>query len=82
MGGAREAPHLKSSPPSPELEPAALLGPAPCDDCRHAARCQEQLLACDAFEYYARGASELKWRGVARQPSAQRYAEIFCAKAS
>jgi hypothetical protein len=45
-----------------------LLGPAPCDDCRHAARCAETLEACPAFSLYAAGAREPGWRLAPRQP--------------
>ena len=78
---ARPAEDALSAPTLPRDAPreldAALNGPAPCDDCRHAARCGAERLACDTFAYYARGVSEQKWRGLARQPTAERFTRIF-----
>jgi hypothetical protein len=64
-----------------QLEQAmtALQGPAPCDDCRHSARCGAERLACDAFAHYARGLSETRWRVVPRQPTRGRYTQLFTA---
>lgn len=63
----------------PDNVPAtdALLGPAPCDDCRHADRCRAERLACDAFAVYLSGASPARWRKAPRLPSRERRESVL-----
>ncbi|MGH7130285.1 MAG: hypothetical protein ACREIV_17070 [Planctomycetaceae bacterium] len=53
---------------TPQCQSLALLGPAPCDTCRHAVRCGDTGEACLAFSEYCRGVSEGKWRLMPKQP--------------
>jgi hypothetical protein len=49
---------------------------APCDECRHAARCKADRLACDAFAVYLAGGSEVRWRFAPRAPTRARYESL------
>jgi hypothetical protein len=60
-----------------DIEVAALVEPAPCDQCHHAARCYAQLLACGAFGVYVAWASNRRWRVVTREPTRQIFDSIF-----
>jgi hypothetical protein len=46
---------------------------APCDACRHAARCKADRLVCDAFAVYLAGGSEVRWKFAPRAPTRARY---------
>ena len=50
-----------------------LLEPGPCDDCRHAARCGAERLACDAFAVWVAGRGPRHWQTAPRQPTRERY---------
>ena len=54
-----------------------LSGPAPCDDCKHAAQCGTERLACDAFALFVDGASRVRWGVAPRVAVATRFAQIF-----
>lgn len=56
---------------------AALLEDGPCDDCRHAARCGAEHLACDAFAVWIAGRSATYWQTAPRQPTRERFAELL-----
>jgi hypothetical protein len=49
------------------INPTELLGPAPCDDCRHRHHCGATGDACLSFKAFA----DLKpWRGKPKRPRA------------
>ncbi len=47
-----------------------LLGPAPCDNCRHRAHCAATSEACLSFSEYQKGSKEFVWRLMPTQPRA------------
>jgi hypothetical protein len=49
---------------------------APCDGCRHAARCKAETLACEALILFKRfgGGGPARYASAPRQPSAEIYA--------
>jgi hypothetical protein len=59
--------------------PAPLYpwGRAPCDECKLAARCKTQLLACHAYGAYLIGATERQWSVVPREPQRELYVELL-----
>jgi hypothetical protein len=65
--------NLGSSTTGAEL---ALNTAAPCDQCRHAARCKADRLACDAFAFYLAGGSEVRWKFAPRAPNGARYESL------
>lgn len=56
---------------------AVLLEEGPCDDCRHAARCAQALLACDAFAVWVAGRGPRHWQTAPRQPTREHHASVF-----
>jgi hypothetical protein len=58
-------------------ESAIVAEPAPCDTCRHAARCGAEQLACERFAVYAHGASEVRWSIAPRVPDAGIWQRLF-----
>ena len=54
-----------------------LLDASPCDHCRFAPRCGDELLACDAFVIFAAGGSMARWQHAPRAPSAAKFAVVF-----
>jgi hypothetical protein len=54
----------------------ALNSPAPCDACKHRARCKAELLACDAWAVYLAGRSEARWKFAPRAPTRARYESL------
>ena len=72
--------HLTKSRASQNTDP--LFGPAPCDECRYAARCGAKRLACDAFFLYVDGASEVRWGMAPRVATVTRFTTIFRAQVS
>jgi hypothetical protein len=65
--------NLGSSAMGAEL---TLNSAAPCDECRHAARCKADLLACDAWAVYLAGGSEVRWKFAPRAPTRARYESL------
>ncbi|MGA7825288.1 MAG: hypothetical protein WCA14_13955 [Steroidobacteraceae bacterium] len=60
-----------------EILCTVLQGPAPCDSCPFAARCRDELLACQQFRAYCIGLSELLWRDAQREPTREIFAAVF-----
>ena len=52
-------------------------GPSPCDACRFAERCREQLQACSAFSMFLHGFSKVRWRIAPRVPTRERYQTLL-----
>jgi len=44
-----------------------ILGPCPCDGCRHAVRCAIERLACARFSAYVHGVSAVRWSRAPRR---------------
>jgi hypothetical protein len=65
-------------------QPPILLYPwgrAPCDECKLAARCKTQLLACHAYGAYLTGAAERQWSVVPREPQRELYVSLLSRRA-
>ena len=73
--GLLDAVQTADAAPASDTHP--LLEEGPCDDCRHAARCATQHLACDAFAVWVAGRRSIYWQTAARQPMRERYAAVF-----
>lgn len=54
----------------------ALNSASPCDECRHSARCEADLLACDAWAGYLLGGIETRWNFAPRAPTRARYESL------
>jgi hypothetical protein len=61
---------------------AALVGPAPCDDCPHRRQCGRARLACVAYAMFVRGASARRWKVAPRQPSRWQFERLFASEAA
>ena len=63
---------------APHSFDASWATPSPCEGCANVKRCAAELLACRAFQHFA----ELKsWTRSSREPSRERFAAIFEARA-
>ncbi len=60
----------------PQREHAMLLGPAPCDACKFAAKCAAGM-CCERFALFLVGAGEPRWKVAPRAPSRARFAALF-----
>lgn len=49
-----------------------LHEPAPCDDCRFAARCAVALTACEAFSMFVAALPAARWSAAPRAPTRAR----------
>lgn len=56
---------------------ARLTEEAPCTDCRFAARCGIERLACDAFAMFLHDVPAVRWRVAPRAPTAARYMALL-----
>jgi hypothetical protein len=57
--------------------PEASVTP-PCHGCRHAARCQAERLACEAYVLFKKvGGSPERWALAPRQPSPEIYKRAY-----
>jgi hypothetical protein len=63
-----------SAAPRASLREILLNEPAPCDVCRHVARCAARHLACAAFGAYI---DSRPWQLAPRQADAARYRRLF-----
>jgi hypothetical protein len=50
---------------------------APCDGCRHAARCKADRLACIAALRYANGLSAVRVQAAPRVPTREFFEQLF-----
>lgn len=55
----------------------ALLADGPCDGCRHAPRCAQEQLACDAFAVWSAGRPRSRWQIAPRVPTRERYTMLL-----
>jgi len=75
MAGLIDAVETADEVAAPETHP--LLEDGPCDDCRHAARCGAECLACDAFVVWVAGRGPKCWQTAPRLPTRERHASVF-----
>jgi hypothetical protein len=69
-GGALPAVAAEPQPPTPPP-------PGPCEGCRQAQRCREQLLACGAFALFVASPSEARWIRAPRTATRALYTQLF-----
>jgi hypothetical protein len=56
---------------------ARLTEEAPCTDCRFAARCGIERLACEAYSMYLHDVAAVRWRLAPRAPTTARYTALL-----
>lgn len=64
--------------PDPHVDQyLAMAAPAPCDDCRHAAKCRAEKLLCEAFNLYVSGEGRPRWSLAPRVPTRALYLALL-----